>query len=95
VVTPAHTPDDGQARPSVSVVAPLDLDAVRTVQVGTALWLVALVALTPFWSRLDDDGHLWWLWTCVAGVVLGVLGVVVTTRRRNRLQSGSTQTPVR
>ena len=92
---PAHTPDDSKEPPPHSVVEPLDLDAVRTVQAGTALWLVAFVGLAPFWSTLDDDGHLWWLWTCVAGALLGALGVVVTTRRRNRLRNGSAQTGAR
>ena len=40
-------------------------------QVGTALWAIAFVLLLPFYGRLEDDGHLWWLWTCVAGFGLG------------------------
>ena len=62
----------------------LDLDAVRTVRVGTALWALALVALLPFNQQLADAGHTWWLWTCVAGVVLGLMGAVHTTARRAR-----------
>lgn len=76
----------GVSVPVPGTVAPLDVDAVRTIQVGTAGWLVALVCLLPFWSRLADDGRLWWLWTCVAGAALGVIGVFVTTRRRDRLR---------
>jgi O-antigen/teichoic acid export membrane protein len=66
-------------------VAPLDVDAVRTVQVGTALWAAALVVAVVQRHRLVDDGHQWWLWTCVAGLVLGLIGIVITTRRRARL----------
>ena len=53
----------------------LDLDAVRTVRVGTALWALALIVLLPFNERLADAGNTWWLWTCVAGVILGLMGV--------------------
>jgi len=66
-------------------VAPLDVDAVRTVQVGTALWAVALVVALLARDHLDDQGREWWLWTCVAGLVLGLIGMVITTRRRARL----------
>ena len=58
----------------VADVDPLDLDGVRTMQVGTAIWAIAFVLLLPFYGRLEDDGHLWWLWTCVAGFGLGLVG---------------------
>ena len=66
----------------VADVEPLDVDGVRTVEVGTALWLVAFVALLPFYGSLKDDGRLWWLWTCLAGFGLGAFGVEYCRRRR-------------
>ncbi|MCZ3389095.1 MAG: DUF2530 domain-containing protein [Actinomycetia bacterium] len=66
-------------------VEPLDVDAVRTAQVGTALWAVALVATLMARNTLADEGRTWWIWTCVAGLVLGVVGLLVTTRRRRRI----------
>ena len=36
----------------VADVEPLDLDGVRTMQVGTALWALAFVLLLPFYDRL-------------------------------------------
>ena len=66
-------------------VEPLDVDAVRTVQFGTALWAVALVATLIARGTLDEQGRTWWIWTCVAGLVLGLLGLLVTTRRRRRI----------
>ena len=63
-------------------VEPLDVDGVRTVEVGTALFFLGFVALLPFYGRLRDDGHTWWLWMCLAGVGLGSLGLEYCRRRR-------------
>jgi hypothetical protein len=66
----------------IAPVAPLDIDGVRTTEVGTAVWLIAFVALLPFYGRLEEDGHLWWLWTCLAGFGLGGFGMEYCRRRR-------------
>ncbi|MDP3892104.1 DUF2530 domain-containing protein [Nocardioides sp.] len=66
----------------VADVEPLDLDGVRTVAVGTVLWLVAFVALVPFYSELRASGREWWLWTCMAGFGLGAFGYEYCRRRR-------------
>ena len=66
----------------VANVEPLDVDGVRTVEVGSALWLLGFLALLPFYGRLADDGHLWWLWTCLTGFGLGLLGLEYCRRRR-------------
>ena len=71
----------------VADVDPLDLDGVRTMQVGTALWAVAIVLILPFYGSLEEDGHLWWLWTCVAGFGLGLVGWDHCRRRRNARHS--------
>lgn len=73
-------------------VAPLDVDAVSTVAIGTVLWAVALVGCLVFRDTLADDGREWWTWTCVAGVVLGCLGLLITTRRRARLARARAET---
>jgi hypothetical protein len=65
-------------------VEPLDVDGTRTVAVGAVLWLVAFVLLLPFYGRLSEDDHTWWLWTCLAGFGLGVIGWDYCRRRRNR-----------
>jgi len=69
----------------VAKVQPLDVTGVRTVLVGTVLWLVAFLALLPFYSSLEEDGQLWWLWTCVCGFGLGLLGLEYCRRRRRHL----------
>ena len=66
----------------VADVDPLDVDGVRTLAVGTVLWAVAFVMLIPFSGRLQEDGHLWWLWTCGVGFGLGLVGWDFCKRRR-------------
>lgn len=68
----------------VADVDPLDIDGVRTIEVGTAIWLVAFIGLLPFYGELEDTGHLWWLWTCMAGFGLGLFGIEFCRRRRVR-----------
>ncbi|MBV9830065.1 MAG: DUF2530 domain-containing protein [Marmoricola sp.] len=68
----------------VADVEPLDVDGVRTMQVGTALWAVALVVLLLLRHHLEKAGHGWWVWVAVVGLVLGLIGWEHTTRRRRR-----------
>ena len=68
----------------VADVEPLDVDGVRTVEVGCGLWLLGFLALLPFYGRLQADGHLWWLWTCLAGFGLGLFGLEYCRRRRRQ-----------
>ena len=72
----------GNRRYLVAQVEPLDVDGIRTVGIGSALWLVALVALLPFYGTLEANGQLWWLWTCVAGFGFGMVGLEYCRRRR-------------
>jgi uncharacterized protein DUF2530 len=66
----------------VADVEPLDVDGVRTVEVGVALWFIAFLALLPFYGRLEEAGRVWWLWTCLAGFGLGLCGLEYCRRRR-------------
>ncbi|WP_245604484.1 DUF2530 domain-containing protein [Nocardioides aequoreus] len=73
----------------VADVEPLDLDGVRTMQVGTALWAVALLLLLPFRGELEARDATWWLWVCVAGFGLGLVGWDHCRRlRRRRVEQG-------
>jgi len=66
-------------------VQPFDVDGVRTVAVGTVLWAAAFVMLALNRGRLDEQGLGWWLWTCLAGVGLGLLGLEYTRKRRDAI----------
>ena len=62
---------------------PYELDDVRVVAVGTALWvLVLVVLLVADLAGARVPG--WWPLMCVAGIVLGLLGLRVTRRRAAR-----------
>lgn len=83
--------DPATARPApedhvVAGVEPLDVTGVRTVTVGTLLFLLGFLALLPFRSSLAEAGRTWWLLTCVAGFALGLFGIWYC-RRRARLTS--------
>lgn len=67
----------------IAPVEPLDVDGVRTVQVGTGLFLLAFLGLLPFYGHLEERGQAWLLWMCMTGVGLGLLGAEYCRRRRN------------
>ena len=72
----------------VADVEPLDVDGTRTVAVGSALWLVGFLVLLPFYDTLEASGRVWWLWTCLAGFGLGVIGWDYCRRRRKARGTG-------
>ncbi|GAA2285678.1 DUF2530 domain-containing protein [Nonomuraea roseoviolacea subsp. roseoviolacea] len=60
---------------------PIETNDTATVAVGTGLWALALVVLLVL---RPDPAHMWWVWTCVAGVVLGLMGLWYVHRRASR-----------
>ncbi len=52
--------------------------------VGIVAWAVAGLALLPFHGWLSRHHHTNWLWTCVAGVLLGFVGLAMMLRRDAR-----------
>ncbi|MBX6389510.1 MAG: DUF2530 domain-containing protein [Frankia sp.] len=92
---PARTPAAGDAAAPAGAgpadgkpagLAPLPNDGVGSVAVGTVVWLIALLVMIPFADDLRADGRLWWLATAACGAGLGLLGLVIVIRRRNRLR---------
>jgi len=58
------------------------MNARRIVAVGTVLWFVAFVVLLPFYGWLGRHDHRLWLWTCLAGWLLGLAGSLLMLRHR-------------
>jgi hypothetical protein len=54
---------------------------------GTVLWTAAGLVLFLYREELAARGLAMWLWTCVAGVIGGLMGIIVMhirDRRRRR-----------
>lgn len=77
--------DIGHRHYVVADVEPLDVSGVRTVAIGSVVWLVAFVVLLAFAGSLKAHGELWWMWTCLAGGGFGLVGLQYCRRRRDRL----------
>ncbi len=60
-------------RPTKPAPPPLPVDTARVVLAGTAVWAVALVVLLFLGDRVDRL----WTWTCVAAIVLALIGLGV------------------
>jgi hypothetical protein len=65
---------------------PLDVDAVTIVTLGTAVWGALLLVSLAFGSRLRADGHGWWIWTSLAGLLLGFVGIAYCRRQRDSVR---------
>ena len=65
------------AKPLKEVPPPLEGNDQVVAATGTVVWAVALIVVLA----LSLSGHLaasrhWWIWTCVAGIGLGLFAVV-------------------
>lgn len=82
VVAPADTGPPAE-------LSPLEHDGLVPIAILTALWGLAAVALFLLRADLADSDRTWWLWTCVAGFGLGLLGYAFSRRRRDALRARS------
>jgi biotin transporter BioY len=76
-------------------VQPPDPPMVPFAVVGIAIWAVLGLALLPLHGWLSRHGHLNWLWTCVAGFLLGFVGLAVMIRHDRRRRERRAAPPVR
>lgn len=72
---------DSERRPDPQAVKTDDRKAML---VGLGLWALGLIVLVIFIEPLSAAGHLWWLWAAVAGLVLGIIGLIYTHVRRGK-----------
>ncbi len=89
-------PASGPARSQAGRVAPpppKEADDRAVTAVITGGWAIALVVLLIVRDSVPA-GSLWWLWTCVAGLVMGLFGLwYVPVLRRGRARAAGTRQP--
>ncbi|HYU67359.1 MAG TPA: DUF2530 domain-containing protein [Jatrophihabitantaceae bacterium] len=73
-----------QKRPLRTPPEPVQVDSWRIVAIGTAIWFVGFVVLLPFYGWLGRHDHRIWLWTCLAGWILGLIGLPLVRRHRGQ-----------
>ena len=61
---------------------PMQINEAKVIWIGIGLWAAAFLILLPFRKTLISDGHGWWLYTCLAGAGLGMLGLPMVGRRK-------------
>lgn len=54
---------------------PLEGPVVATITGGTILWFVLFLIQIPFYGWFEERGLMWWVWTCLAGAGLGLIGI--------------------
>jgi len=61
---------------------PMQINEAKVIWIGIGLWAAAFLILLPFRKTLIADGHGWWLYTCLAGAGLGMVGLPMVGRRK-------------
>ena len=68
---------------------PLEANDQLVTGVVAAGWAVALIVLLIVRDRLPADAR-WWIWTCVAGLVMGLFGLWYVPRlKRGRVRAAA------
>jgi hypothetical protein len=60
----------------------MQINEAKVIWIGIGLWAAAFLILLPFRKNLISDGHGWWLYTCLAGAGLGMVGLPMVGRRK-------------
>jgi hypothetical protein len=68
---------------------PVNAGLAHVVVPGTALWFVGFVVLLFFISDLRAHDAMIWLWTCLAGWVLGLIGLAIYFWQRRAARRGT------
>ena len=67
---------------SASPPQPVQINSTPIIAIGTLLWLAGFLVLLPFYGTLGRHHHRIWLWTCLAGSLLGLAGYLLTRKHR-------------
>ena len=74
---------------------PLEANDQLVTAIGTAGWAVALIVLLIVRGSLPADAR-WWIWTCVAGLVMGLFGLWYVPRfKRGRSRAAARRAAAR
>lgn len=76
------------SRPGAVGTRAVAVDARRVLLAGTAAFGLAFLALLPFWTWLGQHEHRVWLWTALAGTVLGLLALPLVRKHRDEGRLG-------
>ncbi|WP_375546820.1 DUF2530 domain-containing protein [Streptomyces gossypii] len=70
---------------------PLEGNVMATVASGTAIWFLLFLVQLPFYGWFDDRGQTWWIWTCLTGAGLGLIGIWYVRGRDAALRRAAAQ----
>lgn len=70
---------------------PLEGNVVATVVGGTIIWFVLFLVQLPFYGWFADHDRTWWLWTCLTGGLLGLVGIWYVRRRDEAIRRARQQ----
>ncbi|HEX5188593.1 MAG TPA: DUF2530 domain-containing protein [Streptosporangiaceae bacterium] len=74
-------------KPYREVPPPLEGNDRQIAAIGSAAWAAALIVVFALRDQLPRGSH-WWIWTCVAGLGLGLFGVVyIPYLQRSRVRA--------
>ncbi|WP_051723014.1 DUF2530 domain-containing protein [Streptomyces albus] len=83
----------GKWTPTREAPEPLEGNVVAVVTGGTLLWFVMFLVQLPFYGWFESRGLLWWLWTCLAGAGLGLIGIRYVRRREAAIRRAAEENP--
>ncbi|WP_404384926.1 DUF2530 domain-containing protein [Knoellia locipacati] len=78
---PASDLPEGVTESEVEVIRAMQVPTQRIIAIGLVLWAVALVVMLLV-PALHEGERSWWPWGCVAGFVLGSIGLAYVRRGR-------------
>ena len=87
--SPATPAQPHQHRLVQAPVAAVDVDGIRVVAVGTALFAVAAVLTGIRYDQLAAEGRGWWFAVCLSGFGLGLVGLLYCWNRVRQRRAGT------
>ena len=75
-----------------SELAPLEVNGITAVTIGTGLWSVSTIVMVLMRDQLEASGRGDWIAIGVCGIILGLLGMRYTKRRAARIERAKEST---